>query len=130
MEHVEDHEGYTSLKRSLSGIPSLHTDNVEHVAMKESKSPKHYRRLRVDISHPKVTEIGLAALRNLPVPLLVLSSTKTILLANDAMGRLLGLHLDAASGHQGNVTDLLRGQTLSQVGVDMLQDGALLHSML
>ena len=129
MEHAEDREGYTSLKRSLSGIPYSHIDSVEHLTMKEPKSPKHNRRLRVDIPHPKATEVGFAALRNLPIPLLVLSSLKVILLANDAMGRLLGLHADAASGHQVTVTDLLRGQTLSQIGIDMLQDGVLLRSM-
>lgn len=128
MENVQDHEDYTSLKRSLSGVSRPHGDHPEHIKMKESNSPKPTRRLKVNIPHPKITEIAFAALQNLPMPLIVLSSLKTILLANEAMGRLLGLHPDARSGQQESVTDILRGQTLSQIGIDMLQDGMLLHS--
>jgi PAS domain-containing protein len=128
MEHVEGHNDYTSLKRSLSGISRSHADHAEHIKMKEPKSSKPTPRLNVNIPLPKVTEIAFAALQNLPMPLIVLSSLKTILLANEAMGRLLGLHPEAGSGQQESVTDVLIGQTLSQIGIDMLQDGVLLHS--
>ena len=77
---------------------------------------------------PVAAEIALAALTYLPTPIIVLSPLKTILLANEAMGRLLGLqagdHADTGpspSAH--SATDMLKGQTLSQIGVDMMQDG-------
>lgn len=80
---------------------------------------------------PNVAEAALAALQYLPTPLLVLSSLKTIILANEAVGRLLGLdNLDesedsaADEGHEEvSVVDMLRGQSLSQIGIDMIQDG-------
>ena len=76
-------------------------------------------------------DAAFQALQYLPTPLLVLSSTKTIILANEAMGRLLGL--GAYEGQDGKrseggprehaALDLLLGQSLSQIGVDMLQSG-------
>lgn len=69
------------------------------------------------------TEITLAALATLPTPLLVLSSSKTVILANNAVGKLLGLEQRDAQA-QATVTDLLRNQTLSQIGIDMVSDGA------
>jgi hypothetical protein len=125
MEHAEDHQDYTSLKRSLSGASKSHADHADHVKMKGSKFPKPSQHLKVNMPHPKVTEIAFAALENLPTPLIVLSSLKTILLANEAMGRLLGLHRGGASSQHITVTDVLKGQTLSQIGIEMLQDGAL-----
>ncbi|KIW20936.1 hypothetical protein PV08_01515 [Exophiala spinifera] len=69
---------------------------------------------------PQSTEVALAALSTLPTPLLVLSSLKTVILANSAAGRLLGVEQD---GGDTNVTDILRGQTLSQIGIDMVSEG-------
>src|SRR6202000_1661886 len=43
---------------------------------------------------PMLVDVALAALANLPTPILVLSSLKTVLLANAAVGRLLGLNQD------------------------------------
>ena len=71
------------------------------------------------------------ALQYLPTPILVLSDFKTVILANDAMGLLLGLHrYQHEDGKDVDhldkdvvVGDLLEGQTLSQIGVDMVQDG-------
>jgi hypothetical protein len=117
-ERAEDHEDYTSLKKSLSGISSPHAGHVGHTKMRGSKPPKADPRLRIDIPHPTATEIAFAALRYLPTPVIVLTSLKTVALANEAMGRLLGLHQGAASA-----TDALKGQTLSQIGIDMVQDG-------
>lgn len=74
---------------------------------------------------PVAAETALAALHHLPTPLIVLSSLKTIVLANEAMGRLLGLR-DAdklSDGGQESITDVLKGQTLSQIGIDMVSDG-------
>lgn len=82
---------------------------------------------------PSIAEAAFAALQYLPTPLLVLSSLKTVILANEAVGRLLGLDTLEESDVPGaggdgdhediQVADLLRGQTLSQLGIDMLQDG-------
>ena len=82
-------------------------------------------------SLPVSAELALVALQYLPTPLLVLSEAKTVILANDAMGLLLGLNKygseDSKDLHQDEkdiaVGDLLEGQTLSQIGVDMVQDG-------
>ncbi|KAI9835750.1 MAG: hypothetical protein M1819_001928 [Sarea resinae] len=84
--------------------------------------------LLVDIPRfPTLPETALLALQYLPTPVLVLSSFKTVILANEAMGRLLGLDAMGALGGNGSerlaVTDVLRGQSLSQVGVDMVQGG-------
>ena len=80
---------------------------------------------------PLGAELALTALQYLPTPLLVLSDLKTVILANDAMGLLLGLNKyeveDGKDTEQQErdvaVGDLLEGQTLNQIGVDMVQDG-------
>ena len=71
------------------------------------------------------TELAMAAMQYLPTPLIVLSSLKTVVLANEAMGRLLGFdHANEDGSDDGKSTlERLRGQTLSQVGIDMIQDG-------
>ncbi|KAK7967486.1 uncharacterized protein PG986_001763 [Apiospora aurea] len=70
-------------------------------------------------------QLAFSTMQYLPVPLLVLNNLKTVVLANEAMGRLLGMN-----GESGDLADdgptafeRLRGQTLPQIGVDMLQDG-------
>ncbi|KAG9232421.1 hypothetical protein BJ875DRAFT_79625 [Amylocarpus encephaloides] len=71
-------------------------------------------------------EIALSAMRCLPYPLVVLNGLKAVVVANEAMGRLLGIEQDADStlSNDGVPTlDRLRGQSLSQLGVDMVQDG-------
>jgi hypothetical protein len=78
-------------------------------------------------STPTSTAAALAALQYLPVPVLVLSSTKTVLLANEAMGRLLGIDINALQDAIDGVlsmTDILRGQTMAQLGIDILQHGS------
>ncbi|KAL8766010.1 MAG: hypothetical protein Q9209_007099 [Squamulea sp. 1 TL-2023] len=79
---------------------------------------------------PGAAEAALAALQYLPTPLLVLSTWKTVVLANEAMGRLLGLDVkqqEETSGaeeqEQIPISDIIRGQSLSQIGIDILQDG-------
>ena len=91
---------------------------------------------RVDLPKlPSGAEIALAALRHLHMPLLVLGNLKTVLLANAAMGRLLGLEeppapgadradtAEAADARETAAVDVLRGQSLTQLGVDMIQNG-------
>ncbi|KAI1497667.1 hypothetical protein F5X99DRAFT_421220 [Biscogniauxia marginata] len=70
-------------------------------------------------------QLAFSAMQFLPVPLLVLNNLKTVVLANEAMGRMLGLASNS-DDHQkdgASITDVLRGQTLSQVGIDMLLNG-------
>jgi len=76
-----------------------------------------------------IEEVATAAMQYLPTPLLVLSSFKTVMFANDAMGKLLGLdtmedrRLDGADISSTSATDKLIGQSLSQIGIDLIQDG-------
>ncbi|KAF4635155.1 hypothetical protein G7Y89_g2948 [Cudoniella acicularis] len=61
-----------------------------------------------------------------PYPLIVLNAYKTTVLANVAMGRLLGIEdgVEETISDDGNgPLERLRGQTLNELGIDMLQDG-------
>lgn len=69
-------------------------------------------------------QLAFSALQFLPVPILVLNSLKTVVIANEAMGRLLGLLSDSSDNDEvSSVLDQLKGQSLSQVGIDMMQNG-------
>lgn len=69
-------------------------------------------------------QLAFSALQFLPIPVLVLNSLKTVVIANEAMGRLLGLLNDSSDNDDAaNVLDQLKGQSLSQVGIDMIQRG-------
>lgn len=68
-------------------------------------------------------QLAFSAMQYLPVPTIVLNSLKTVVLANDAMGRFMGLITDDGDEDGQLINDRLRGQTLSQVGIDMLQEG-------
>lgn len=70
-------------------------------------------------------QLAFSAMQFLPVPILVLDSLKTVVLANESMGRLLGMPLDATEEGDSlsSTLDQLRGQSLSQVGIDLIQDG-------
>jgi PAS domain S-box-containing protein len=69
-------------------------------------------------------QLAFSALQYLPVPTLVLNSLKTVVLANEAVGRMLGVVQDDVDEEDASTTlERLRGQTLSQIGIDMLQDG-------
>lgn len=78
----------------------------------------------ISMSSVTLGHLAFSALQFVPVPMLVLDDLKTVVLANEAMGTLLGIVPETAT-QQGtsSVFDLLRGQSLSQVGVDMVQRG-------
>ena len=133
-------EEYPSLKKSLSASFRNHRQAAtkEDLPAKntqdEARTPTSVlgsAPLSVEIPKmPAAAEAALAALQYLPTPLLVLSSWKSVVLANEAMGRLLGL--DAQSRDQASpeeeqdkiqIGHLLRGQSLSQLGIDLVQDG-------
>lgn len=88
---------------------------------------------------PVSTSTAFAALQYLPMPVLVLSSAKTIVLANEAAGKLLGIDLDEddldtpsveqsaqdalSKDEAKSATDILYGVSLAQLGLDLLQRG-------
>ena len=67
---------------------------------------------------------SLAALQYLPVPLIVLSSLKTIVIANEAMGRLLGIDFESTVTEGMSVSESLRGQGMKELGIDIIQNGS------
>lgn len=84
--------------------------------------------MRLQMPMPFVTpgQLAFSAMQFLPVPVLVLNSLKTVVLANEAMGRLLGLIPESGEGtsnDEPSVLDQLNGQSLSQIGIDMIQKG-------
>ena len=138
-------ESFSTLKQSLSASLASNTPLESHSTgfSQESLPIDHVYEKRLlpphkpngnvqprPIDFPVVSsaaDTALAALKYLPTPLLVLSSLKTILLANEAMGRLLGLENFLGSldedDNELEIDKLLQGQTLSQIGVDILQGG-------
>lgn len=80
---------------------------------------------RLSMPYISPGQLAFSTMQYLPVPLLVLNNLKTVVLANEAMGRLLGMNGESAEPADDGPTafERLRGQTLPQVGVDMLQDG-------
>lgn len=81
------------------------------------------------VSHLSLEHLIFSAMRHLPVPVLVLNNTKTVVYANEAIGTLLGIARHARDDNFEDFSDVqmrLRGQTLCQVGIDMLQDGRLM----
>ena len=133
-------EHYQSLKKSLSASFQHVSQSTaegrtsaerEEEGQRQASSAIGASPFSIDIPKmPAAAEAALAALQHFPTPLLVLSCRKTIILANGAMGRLLGLdtshqHHSPKDGSQAQypLGDQLLGQSLSQLGVDMLQDG-------
>lgn len=72
-------------------------------------------------------QLAFSAMLYLPVPTIVLNSLKTVVMANEAMGRMMGIVPDTDDPlHREDAAvtiERLRGQTLSQIGIDMLQEG-------
>jgi hypothetical protein len=75
---------------------------------------------------PSPAEIAMAAMQYLPYPIMILNGSKTPVMANDAMGRLLGTE-DTDDNPKGanyiGISSRFRGHNLSQLGIDMLQEG-------
>jgi len=149
MEERADTRGRVSFEdrdmaRRLSVLPYEEEANdyfsAEGGSMRDDTSPTraHGLSIRIPPSQPK-TELAFAALQYLPMPVLVLSSAHTVVLANEAMGRLFGIDIAAAEEdaeddgdelskqdtHEvRSATDILYGTTLAQLGVDLLQNGS------
>ncbi|KAL2041566.1 hypothetical protein N7G274_005948 [Stereocaulon virgatum] len=81
-----------------------------------------------DTKIPHGATMALAALQYLPVPVLVLSSSKTIVMVNEALERMLSVSIDEGEGEQkdGGVATTARhtllGQSLSEIGINLDQD--------
>lgn len=121
----ENAQDYLSLKQSLSRVISA--PRPEHFDTSTDDRLPRDAGLHIDIPQlPMAADIALAAMQYLPTPVIVLSSLKTVLMANEAMGRLLGLRdvADGASVADLSTTSILKGKSLSQIGVDMVSDGA------
>lgn len=141
---AEDRRGFATLQMSLSAVSAGSHQSKSPQGL--NQAPKQERGVRgqdgvkpvkdpqlfVDIPKiPHAAEAALSALQYLPTPILVLSSFKTIILANEAMGRLLGLDSLGEDNVQEDESrtpsrareDLLRGQSLSQIGIDVIEDG-------
>jgi hypothetical protein len=73
---------------------------------------------------PTTTLASLTALQYLPVPLLVLSSLKTVVVANEAMGRLLGIDFESTAFHDLSISDALEDRSMGDLGIDILQNGS------
>lgn len=140
--HSLDVTDYPTLKQSLSATlfdapQAASIDRDGYFSIKNGGRQKSTRTNRdspslfVDIpTQPTMPQTALTALQYLPTPLLVLSSLKTVILANEAMGRLLGLDTggwlgDKDGDDEGLEVDaaaILYGHSLSQLGIDLLQD--------
>lgn len=83
--------------------------------------------LRLQMPCLTTGQLAFSALQFLPVPVLVLNSLKTVVLANEAMGRLLGMVSVSDEGtccdEATDALERLKGQSLSQVGIDVSQNG-------
>ncbi|KAJ9648550.1 hypothetical protein H2199_001405 [Coniosporium tulheliwenetii] len=109
-------------------------DGYFSVRSKGNRSPASVRSQHLSVKmppSPTTIAIALTALEYLPMPLLVLSSQKTVVLANEAIGRLLGLELNVLAEDEDkgptavlSVSDLLCGYSMSQLGIDVLQNGS------
>lgn len=125
-------DGYFDLAafapRSRDGSPAT---SDRRSSMSIQMPPSHF-----------AVDLAFTALQYLPVPLLVLSSTKAIVLANEAMGRLLGI--DTSPSHQSdgsadghdlarlhsslpNATDVLHGLSVGALGIDLIQNGNVVY---
>ena len=108
----------------------------------EVSSPaKSWRRASLSIRIPPPAQsanVAFTALQYLPMPVLVLSSAKTIVLANDSMGKLLGIDVNddhendgadgatldrVESGRARSATNILYGASLTELGLDLIQGG-------
>ncbi|PQE20359.1 hypothetical protein CJF30_00001680 [Rutstroemia sp. NJR-2017a BBW] len=70
-------------------------------------------------------EVAFSAMHFLPYPVIILNGFKTVVLANEAMARLLGADeppTGDASSDDLMSTDYYKGQTLGQLGIDMIKD--------
>jgi hypothetical protein len=110
---TEAEEGYFALgersrSRSKSPSSSVHSSDSLSIHMQSSST----------------ILASLTALQYLPVPLLVLSPAKTVVIANEAMGRLLGIDFESTAFHDLSISEALQDKSMADIGVDILQNGS------
>jgi len=109
--------------------PSLEPPSLEPPSLEPPSLPPGLRGsqsaspFRLPMPHITPGQVAFSALQFLPVPLLVLDGLKTVVMTNEAMGRLLNDSFCENDG-MAPTMDQLRGQTLSQIGIDLTQGGA------
>ncbi|KAG6226021.1 hypothetical protein E4U26_002635 [Claviceps purpurea] len=118
---ISQDKGNCIAARTTARTPSLRDSTVVAV---DGPTPQSQRPLRPPIPTVTPGQLAISAMQYLPVPVLVLDDSKTVVLANEAMGRMMGLSLETSSdGAPATAFEQLRGKSLSQVGIDMLQNG-------
>jgi PAS domain-containing protein len=80
--------------------------------------------MSIHLAEPTAETAALTALQYLPVPVLVLSSDKTVVVANEAMGRLLGIDFESTAYHDFSISEVLQDKTMGELGIDILQNGS------
>ncbi|KAF2869340.1 putative histidine kinase HHK6p [Massariosphaeria phaeospora] len=102
--------------------PDSYFDLEDRSARSPSPSRSHDA---ISIDIPSNTFIAsLTALQYLPIPLLVLSSARTVVLANEYMGRLLGIDFESTATEGSSITEVLQGKDIGELGIDILQNGS------
>ncbi|CAG8952830.1 hypothetical protein HYFRA_00007543, partial [Hymenoscyphus fraxineus] len=110
------------------GLDALKIDgNMKERGLSPQKDPNPFDSpfSNPRLKGPSPSELALSVLQYLPYPVLVLDSMKTLVMGNEAMERLLGLedHDETSSDDGPSIMQRLQGQTLNQLGIDMLQAG-------
>ncbi|KAJ4987400.1 histidine kinase hhk6p [Stagonosporopsis vannaccii] len=80
--------------------------------------------MSIHSAQPSAMVTSLTALQYLPVPLLVLSNEKSVVIANEAMGRLLGIDFESTAFHDFSISEVLQNKTMGELGIDILQNGS------
>ena len=109
MTEVDDAKGYFAIgERSTSSNSTGDSDYTSNHSPLSSTA----------------TLASIAALQYLPIPLLVLSPQKTVMLANEAIGRLLGTGFESAASQECSITEVLQDKRMTDLGIDLLEHRA------
>jgi PAS domain-containing protein len=109
-------------------MAGMDNSDVDYFTMRgRPKSPSSIHSndsMSIHLAEPTAETAALTALQYLPVPVLVLSSEKTIVVANEAMGRLLGIDFESTAYHDFSISEVLQDKTMGELGIDILQNGS------
>lgn len=90
----------------------------------QSPGSIHSDSLSMHLTIPSRAMASFTAMQYLPIPLMVLSAQKTVVLANEAMGRLLGIDFESTAFHGLSITEALQDRPIGDLGIDILQNGS------
>ena len=127
-EYVSEPESAISSTQPIKNVPSqapragrfLREPLAQSISGRRSASQSPFR---LDMPALSPAQLAFSAMQYLPVPVMILNNLKTVVQANEAMVRMLDMLPDSPDEDAPSTLEILRGQTLSQVGIDMLQDG-------